>query len=168
MRRIALAVAATLLLAVPAAQALSDAEYAVIQKAANAYLTSLPDNEFFDITADDVHERIKSGKKDFVVVDVRVPKDKKYDQGHLPGALHIGVMDIAKPESLARLPKDRDIIVHCDTGQQQNKAVTVLRLLGYKAYAMKWGYMAWKVAPPTGATLDEISAAIVNNYPVKK
>ena len=70
--------------------------------------------------------------------------------------------------NLARLPKDKDVIVYCDTGQQQNKAVTALRLLGYKAYAMKWGYMAWKVAPPTGSTLDEISAAIANDYPVEK
>ncbi|MCC6852850.1 MAG: rhodanese-like domain-containing protein [Comamonadaceae bacterium] len=168
MLRFAMVAAAALLVAAPAAQAQGDAAYAVIQKAADAYLTSLAANDFFDITADDVHERMKSGKKDFVVVDVRVPKDKKYDLGHLPGALFIGVTDIAKPASLARLPKDKDIIVYCDTGQQQNKAVTALRLLGYRAYAMKWGYMAWKVAPPTGSTLDEISAAIANDYPIEK
>ena len=168
MLRHVIAAAAALVLAAPALHAQGSADYAVIQKAADAYLSSLAANDFFDVIADDVHERMKSGKKDFVVVDGRVPKDKKYDLGHLPGALFIGVTDIAKPANLARLPKDKDVIVYCDTGQQQNKAVTALRLLGYKAYAMKWGYMAWKVAPPTGSTLDEISAAIANDYPVEK
>lgn len=170
MKRIALptALSAALLLASTGAAALSDAEYGVIQKAANEYLTSLPAKEYYDVMAEDVYKRIQSGKKDFVIVDVRVPKDKKFDQGHLPGALFIGVMDLAKPESLAKLPKDKDIIVHCDTGQQQNKAVTVLRLLGYNAYAMKWGYMAWKIAPPTASTLAEINGSITKNFPVEK
>lgn len=168
MKRIAFAAAAAALFAAPAAFALTDAEYAVIQKAANEYLSALPDKGYFDTTAEDVFKRIQSGKKDYVIVDVRVPKDKKFDQGHLPGAMYIGVMDLAKPENLAKLPKDKDIIVHCDTGQQQNKAVTVLRLLGYNAYAMKWGYMSWKVAPPTALTLGEINASITKNYPVEK
>jgi rhodanese-related sulfurtransferase len=168
MKRIALTLTLASLFAAPAALALTDTDYAVIQKAANQYLSALPDKGYFDVTAEDVFKRIQSGKNDFVIVDVRVPKDKKYDQGHIPGAQFIGVMDLAKPENLAKLPKDKDIIVHCDTGQQQNKAVTVLRLLGYNAYAMKWGYMAWKVAPPTALTLTEINGAITKNYPVEK
>lgn len=59
---------------------------------------------------------------------------------------------LAKPENLAKLPRDKDVIVHCDTGQQQNKAVTVLRLLGYNAYAMKWGYMSWSDLPRSRCT----------------
>ena len=168
MKRTALLLGLSTLLAAPVALALTEAEYAVIQKAANEYLTSLPKHEYYDVMAEDVLKRIQGGKKDFVIVDVRVPKDKKFDQGHLPGAQFIGVMDLARPENLAKLPKDKDIIVHCDTGQQQNKAVTVLRLLGYNAYAMKWGYMAWKVAPPTAATLTEVNHSITKNYPVEK
>jgi rhodanese-related sulfurtransferase len=144
------------------------AEQAVLEKFVNAYMSGLPDNDYYDVMAEDVAKRIQGGKKDFVVVDVRVPKDKKFDKGHLPGAMFVGVMDLAKPETLAKLPKDKDIIVHCDTGQQQNKAVTALRLLGYKAYAMKWGYMAWQPAPPTAATLAEIQKSITVGYPVEK
>ena len=168
-RSLLLAATLAALAAAPAALALTEGEYAVIQKAANEYLTSLPKHEYYDVMAEDVLKRIQSGKKDFVIVDVRVPRDKKFDQGHLPGAQFIGVMDLAKPESLAKLPKDKDIIVHCDTGQVQNKILTVLHMLGYdKAYAMKWGYMSWKVAPPTGLTLGEINASITKNYPVEK
>jgi rhodanese-related sulfurtransferase len=144
------------------------AEQAVLQKFVGAYMASLPDNEYYDVMAEDVFKRIKAGKADFVVVDVRVPKDKKFDKGHIPGAIFIGVMDLARPESLALLPKDKDIIVHCDTGQQQNKAVTALRLLGYKAYAMKWGYMAWSPAPPTALTLEAVQKSITAGFPVEK
>jgi rhodanese-related sulfurtransferase len=101
-------------------------------------------------------------------VDVRIPKDKTFDQGHLPGAIHISFKDVARPENLAKLPKDKDIIVYCNTGHEENKALTVLRLLGYRAYALKWGYMAWKSAPPTGMTLKAIEGSIVNNYPLEK
>ncbi|GIL06126.1 MAG: rhodanese-like domain-containing protein [Burkholderiaceae bacterium] len=143
-------------------------EQAVLVKFVNAYMSGLPDNDWYDVMADDVFKRIKSGAKDFIVVDVRVPKNKKYDAGHIPGAIFIGAPDIAKPESLALLPKDKDVIVHCDTGQQQNKAVTALRLLGYRAYSMKWGYMAWQPAPPTALTLEEIKKSITAGYPVEK
>lgn len=146
----------------------SAAEQAVLLKFVSAYMSGLPSNEYYDLTAQDVAEKLKANKGDFVIVDVRVPKDKKFDKGHIPGAMFIGVMDLAKPESLAKLPKDKDIIVHCDTGQQQNKAVTALRLLGYKAYAMKWGYMAWSPAPPTALTLAEIQKSIAPGYPVEK
>jgi len=47
--------------------------------------------------ADDVLDRINSGKDDFIIVDLRMPKEKKYDQGHLPGAIYIGFKEIAKP-----------------------------------------------------------------------
>lgn len=144
------------------------AEQAVLEKFVGAYASGLPDNDWYDVMAEDVFKRIKSGKGDFVIVDVRVPKEKKYDVGHVPGAIFIGAPAIAAPESLARLPKDKDIIVYCDTGQQQNKAVTALRLLGYKAYAMKWGYMAWSPAPPTALTLEEIKRSITAGYPVEK
>jgi rhodanese-related sulfurtransferase len=78
------------------------------------------------------------------------------------------VYDVAKPETLAKLPKDKDIFVHCDTGQQQNKAVAALRMMGYQAYAMKWGYMAWTPAPPTALTLEAINGSITKGYPVEK
>jgi rhodanese-related sulfurtransferase len=169
MKRFALAATLAALFAAPAALALTNAEYTVIQKAADQYLSTLPANGNFHVNAEDVYKRIQSGKNDFVIVDVRVPKDKKYDMGHLPGAIFIASDQFAKPENLAKLPRDKDIIIHCDTGQVQNKILAVLRMLGYNnAYAMKWGYMSWKVAPPTGLTLGEINGSIAKNYPVEK
>lgn len=149
------------------AQALTPEEAAVVAKASNEYLSTMPVKEYH-VMAAEVLERINSGKNDFILVDVRMPKDKTFDQGHLPGAIFIGFKDIAKPENLTKLPKDKDIIVYCATGHEENKALTVLRMLGYKAYAMKWGYMSWKTAMPTGLTLKAIEGSISTNYPVEK
>ena len=160
-------VAAGLMLSSTAAFALTVEEQQVIQKTADSYLSGLPAGEYH-IPAEKLLERINSGKKDFVIVDVRAPKDKSYDLGHIPGAIHIAFKDAAKPESLAKLPKDKDIIVYCNTGHEENKVLTVLRMLGYRAYGLKWGYMSWKTAMPTGLTLKAIEGSILNNYPVEK
>jgi rhodanese-related sulfurtransferase len=151
-----------------AAQTMTPAEQAVVQRAADQFLSGLEKNAWYDVTADDVMARIKAGKADFVILDVRVPKDRKFDKGHLPGAMFAAAYDVAKPETLAKLPKDKDIIVHCDTGQQQNKVVAALRMMGYNAYAMRFGYMAWSPAPPTGITLDALAASYSKGYPVEK
>ncbi|HET9764660.1 MAG TPA: rhodanese-like domain-containing protein [Casimicrobiaceae bacterium] len=160
--------AAALLLGTGAASALTESELQVVQKAAEEYAASLPAANNYDVTAEDVAARIKGGKDDFVIVDVRVPKDKKYDLGHVPGAMFIPVAEIAKPESLAKLPKAKDIIVYCDTGQQQSKAITMLRMMGYNAYGMRWGYMSWSTAPATQLTLDAIGGSITKGYPVAR
>ena len=147
--------------------AMTDDEYKTVQKIADEYMSNVP-ADGYHIAAEDVLKRIQAGDKNLVIVDVRMPKDKKYDQGHLPGAVYIGFKDIAKPENLAKLPKDKDIVVHCDTGHEQSKALSVLRMLGYKAYDMKWGMMSWKTLPPTGFTLKAIEGSMLNNYPVEK
>jgi rhodanese-related sulfurtransferase len=160
-------VAAALVLSSTVSFALTLEEQQVIQKAAESYLSGLPTGEYH-ILAENLLERINSGKKDFVIVDVRAPKEKNYDLGHIPGAIPIAFKDAAKPESLAKLPKDKDIIVYCNTGHEENKVLTVLRMLGYRAYGLKWGYMSWKTAAPTGLTLKAIEGSILNNYPVEK
>lgn len=149
------------------ALALDDSEYKVVQRIANEYMSNVP-NDGYHILAENVLKKIQSGKNDFVIVDVRMPKEKKYDQGHLPGAIYIGFTEIAKPENLAKLPKDKEIIVYCDTGHEQSKVLSVLRMLGYEAYDMKWGMMSWKTLPPSGFTLKSIEGSILNNYPVAK
>lgn len=166
-KRILAVVMAALLLLAGSAFALTDEEYKTVQKVANEYMSNVP-ADGYHVMAEDVLKRIQAGDKNLVIVDVRMPKDKKYEQGHLPGAIYIGFKEIAKPENLAKLPKYKDIIVHCDTGHEQNKALSVLRMLGYKAYDMKWGMMSWKTLPPTGLTLKAIEGSILNNYPVEK
>lgn len=166
-KRILALAAATLFILTGVAGALTDEEYKTVQNVANEYMSNVP-SDGYHVMAADVLKRIQAGDKNMLIVDVRMPKDKKYDQGHLPGAIYIGFKEIAQPENLAKLSKDKDIIVHCDTGHEQNKVLSVLRMLGYKAYDMKWGMMSWKTLPPTGLTLQAIEGSMLNNYPVEK
>ena len=153
----------TLLFAIPA----HANENITVEQAADIFLRGVPDDGYL-ISVEKLQERIKAGKKDFIIVDVRVPKDKTYDLGHIPGAIYLGFPTIVRPENLAKLSKEQDIILYCNTGHEENKALAVLRMLGYRAYGLKWGYMSWKTLPPTALTLKAIEGAILNNYPVEK
>lgn len=170
MRRIlALTAAACLSLScVGVSFALTGEEYNTVQQLADEYLSGNPDDGYY-VSADDLSKRLQSGKDDFVLLDVRGPsKEKTYDLGRIPGAVYISYKEAAKPKNLAKLPKDKDIIVYCNTGHEESKVLSVLRMLGYKAYGLKWGYMAWKTAGPTGLTLKAIEGSILTSYPVEK
>ncbi|MFA5353655.1 MAG: rhodanese-like domain-containing protein [Thermodesulfovibrionales bacterium] len=136
-----------------------------VRAAADEFLSSVPKTGYL-LSADELTERMKSGKKDFVIVDVR-EAEEKYKAGHIPGSIFIKFTDIAKPENLAKLDKAKDIIVYCNTGHEENKALAALRMLGYKAFGLKFGYMSWKKEKPTEMTLKAIENAEAKNYPVE-
>lgn len=166
MKKLYAAVLAAGLLFANSALAMTDQEFEAIRVASDKFLSEVPENGYH-LSADDVQKRILSGTNDFVVVDVR-DKEEKFKNGHVPGSIYINFKEIAKSENLAKLPKDKDIILYCNTGHEQNKAVAALRMLGYKAYAMKFGYVAWKKEKPTDAMLAVISNADAKAYPVEK
>ena len=168
MQRLAAVAALAVACGSPSAQGLSPDEQAVIQRAAVQFLAGLDRNANYDVTAEHVMDRITMDMDDYVIIDVRMPREKKYDVGHLPGARFVAIHDLANPEVLAMLPRDKDVIVHCDTGQQQNKAVAVLRMLGYRAFGMRHGFLSWSPAPPTGRTLETIALSSSRSYPVEK
>ncbi len=137
-----------------------------VRQVAEAYLNEMPANGYY-ISADDLMKRIESGKKDFVIVDVRETIEK-YKTGHIPGAIYINYKDIARPDNLAKLPRDRDILLYCNSGHEESKVMTILRMLGYRAFALKFGYIAWHKEKPTDAVLGIIDGAAKKNYPVEK
>ena len=141
-------------------------DFETIREHADAYLSGMPDNGYY-FSADDLMKRIESGRKDFVLVDVR-DTAKKYKSGHIPGAVYINYREMAKPESLAKLPRDKDILLYCNSGHEESKVMTVLRMLGYRAFALKFGYIAWKKEKPTDKVLGIIDNAAKKNYPVEK
>lgn len=101
----------------------SDQNFEILREAANQALSEVPSNGYH-VTSDELMKKIQSGNNDFVIVDVRETHDK-YKVGHIPGAFYINFKEIAKKESLAKLPKDRDIILYCNTGSEENKALGI-------------------------------------------
>lgn len=127
-----------------------------------------PETRFWQVTADSVHRMIKAKRKDFLIVDVR-PRTTDYTEGHIPGSIHIMTQDMFKHESLKKLPKNKKVILVCATGQIQNLPLIGLRLLGYDAYVMAFGYSAWIKGYAGGVRMQEaIQNAADMDYPVEK
>jgi len=95
------------------------------------------------ITVDAVFENLNDGDEsnDPYMLSVRSPEH--YELGHVPGAENIPWRKIAKPESLAELPQDEQIVDYCYTGHTGQVAMTALNLMDYDAVNMKFGMMAW-------------------------
>jgi LPXTG-motif cell wall-anchored protein len=116
-----------------------EGDFGVIQRTAESQL----DGWKPVITADALYENLNDGdtSNDPFIVSVRAPED--YEKGHIPGAINIPWKQIAKAESLAKLPTGKPIVVYCYTGHTGQIAATVLRMLGYDVQNLKFGIMGW-------------------------
>ena len=98
-----------------------------------------------DTTAVDTTELLRRLKGDDVVIlDVRPAPE--YTAGHLPGALHIPLEELA--QRLAELPPDREIVAYC-RGRYCVLAHDAIRLLsshGITARRAADGILEWKLA----------------------
>jgi rhodanese-related sulfurtransferase/DNA-binding HxlR family transcriptional regulator len=86
--------------------------------------------------------RVRAG--DTLVLDVR--PDPEYAAGHLPGAVHIPLEELAG--RLAELPADREIVAYC-RGQYcvlAHDAVRVLASHGLNARRAVDGMLEWRLA----------------------
>jgi rhodanese-related sulfurtransferase len=117
-----------------------EGDFAVVQAAADAYLTS---GKAPVMSADALFENLNDGDADNDPFILSVRKPEHYALGHIPGAINIPWKEVAAEENLAQLPADRPIVVYCYTGHTGQIATTVLNLLGYDAVNLKFGIMGW-------------------------
>ena len=93
------------------------------------------------VGTDELLRRLGTG--DTVVLDVR--PELEYVAGHLPGAIHIPLEELA--ERLSELPSDREIVAYC-RGQYCVLAHDAVRLLadhGLRAKRATDGVLEWRV-----------------------
>jgi len=89
----------------------------------------------------DLKRMIDGKNQDFVIVDVR--DETEYKEGHIPGAISIPV-DVFATRS-AVLPKEKKIIVYCNTGGSSYSAYRKLIKLAYPFIA-QIKFVDWKEA----------------------
>ena len=65
-----------------------------------------------------------------VIIDVRTTKE--YAQKHVSGALNIPVEEISK--SVARVPRDKELIIYCASGNRSAHATSILRQKGWTVF----------------------------------
>lgn len=76
-------------------------------------------------------------------VDVREPDE--YDAGHVPGAIHIPLGQLA--ERLREVPKNRPVVAYCGVGERSMSAVSLLERAGFEdVINLDGGIEAWKRA----------------------
>ncbi|GAB4389601.1 MAG: hypothetical protein Kow0025_15960 [Thermodesulfovibrionales bacterium] len=134
----------------------------------NAVLVKAAAEGNWQVKAADLAQWIKEGRKDFQVVDVRA-NPQEYQAGHIPGAIFIPYNTILQPENLAKLPKDRTLVLVCVTGQTQNLPIVALRALGYDARTLSFGHASWIKGYFGGQLMQgAIAGAASGNYPLEK
>ncbi|TAN45167.1 MAG: rhodanese-like domain-containing protein [Nitrospirae bacterium] len=137
-------------------------------KKMNEVLSKAANEGHWQVSANEVYMWLKTKQADFLVVDVR-PAAKAYKAGHIPGAIHIPYNEMLQADNLKKLPKDKKIILICATGQLQNIPLMPLRLLGYDAYTMAFGYAAWQKGSQGGEQMKAaIDKANTKKYPMEK
>ncbi len=96
-----------------------------------------------EISPADAAAKLNSGEA--VIVDVR-DKDE-WDEGHIPGAIHLsrGTIELDIEEKVP--DSNAMIITHCGGGGRSALAADSLQKMGYKnVRSMAGGFKAWKAA----------------------
>lgn len=106
---------------------------------------SLPEAE---ITIVQAQEKIQQGG---LILDVRTKAE--YDSAHIANSTLISLSDLKN--RVGELPRDREIVVVCRSGNRSKLALSVLQNAGFaKAYSMAGGVNAWRRA---GYPLEGVS-----------
>jgi rhodanese-related sulfurtransferase len=79
---------------------------------------------------------------DVDVLDVREPHE--FAAGHIPPARNVPLASLS--EQAASLPRDRALLVHCQTGPRQAMAAAALQAAGYDVTVLDGGFEAWLAA----------------------
>lgn len=93
------------------------------------------------ISSAELSEKLQNGKKPFVL-DVRQPHE--YNQAHINGAKLIPLGELSS--RLNELPKDKEIVCVCQSGNRSGSATKILRNAGYNAINLKGGMFSWRSA----------------------
>lgn len=90
------------------------------------------------VSAAELSEKLKNGKRP-LVVDVRQPDE--YRRGHISGAKLIPLGELS--QRLSELPKDKEVVCVCASGNRSRSATKMLVREGYDAVNMNGGMMSW-------------------------
>lgn len=121
------------------------------------------------IDRSEVYEKaVVAGDKNYVLVSMQRPEH--FAKGHVPGAINIPYYELAKAETLRKLPRDKKIVLICYIGHWGGSGALLLNQLGYDAYDMRFGTLGWN---DTTEGLGQMKEAMTNmgrslNYPIER
>jgi rhodanese-related sulfurtransferase len=87
----------------------------------------------------------RSGNPDFVLLDVRTPKE--FNEERIAGAVIVDYNSPSFRDKIAKLDRSKSYLVYCRTGNRTNGAVKVMRELGFpNVFVFPGGITKWKEA----------------------
>ncbi|KQR11691.1 molybdopterin-synthase adenylyltransferase MoeB [Cellulomonas sp. Leaf334] len=110
----------------------------------NPTLEAPPMSDVPVVTATDLVRRLaarEAGTDEFLLIDVREPAE--YAQASIPGAILVPLGSVFDGSALADLPRDQEIVVHCQVGARSLTAAKILRGAGFDASNVDGGILAW-------------------------
>ncbi len=84
------------------------------------------------------------------ILDVRLPEELPL--GMIDGAVHIPIQKLR--QSVNEIPKDRPVVVYCQTGQRSYFACRALNQLGFDTYNLTGGYKTYSHAVGRQSNFD--------------
>jgi sulfur-carrier protein adenylyltransferase/sulfurtransferase len=98
--------------------------------------------EIDEITTPEAHALLENGEQP-LFVDVRLREE--WDEGHLPGAVHVPRNNLESRVEALILDKTRSLVVYCGSGTRSVFATQALHELGYEnAVNLSGGFADWK------------------------
>ena len=77
------------------------------------------------------------------VVDIRT--DVEYQQGHIPGVVHVNYNADNFIDQMNEMDKDQPIVIHCARGGRSSSAAKLLAKEGFSIiYDYSGGFLDWK------------------------
>jgi rhodanese-related sulfurtransferase len=89
-----------------------------------------------EVSTDEAYQMVQSGT---LVVDVRTQEE--WDEYHVPNTTLIPLDQL--PNRLSELPKDKEILVVCRSGNRSQEGRDILLSAGYNATSMTGGLKEW-------------------------
>ena len=82
-------------------------------------------------------------RDDVVVLDVR--EQWEYDEGHIPGVVHLPMNEV--PARLDEIPTDQTVVLTCRSGNRSSQVTKYLEENGFdNVHNMEGGIVAWQNA----------------------
>jgi rhodanese-related sulfurtransferase len=112
-----------------------------------------------EVSRAEAREMIAAGAQ---LIDVRA--DHEWEAGHLPGATHIALPELAA--RAAEIDRDRPVVLYCRGGSRSDMATTALAEAGYDAVKLSEGATGWEeegleLEPEGGYVAESGEAAAV-------
>ena len=101
-----------------------------------------PGEPYYRVDSDEARQILDSEPANTVVVDVR--RDDEWLTGHVTGAIHIPIDDLA--DHIDQVPQDRKVLFICAAGVRSGLACEVASSMGYDTenlYNIEDGTPAW-------------------------